>query len=309
MLKCLILSLSLSILTIFSLSGQNLEVVVLGIAQDAGYPQINCDKECCIAARKVTASPTYVSSLGIVDLNTNEYFLIDCTPDFKDQLHMMSSYSRQRNQLPKGILLTHAHIGHYLGLAQLGKEAMNANQMPVYAMPKMAKFIKNNGPWEQLVKLNNIDLKPLKDGQKINLTENLAVTPMRVPHRDEYSETVGFLIEGKEESLLYIPDIDKWEKWEHDIKALIQDVDHALIDATFYDGDELPNRKMSEIPHPFVEESMKKFADLSPLNKAKIQFIHFNHTNPLLNNKSKAYKTVFVNGYNVASQGLSIYLD
>ena len=195
---------------------------------------------------------------------------------------LRGSASWDTKELPDGIFLTHAHIGHYTGLMYLGKEATNAKKVPVYAMPKMGGFLEQNGPWNQLVTNNNITLKKLENNKAIVLSENLKVIPFTVPHRDEYSETVGYTIIGPNKTALFIPDIDKWEKWETNIIAAISKVDYAFIDATFYDAEEINNRDISQIPHPFVIESMALFDNLSETQKKKIHFIHFNHTKPFI---------------------------
>ena len=70
--------------------------------------------------------------------------------------------------------------------------------------------------------------------------------PFLVPHRDEFSETVGFEIKGENKTAVFIPDIDKWSKWNSDLKELIKRVDYAFLDATFYKNGEIPSRDMSE---------------------------------------------------------------
>ena len=175
-------------------------------------------------------------------------------------------------------------------------------------MPKMESFLKSNGPWSQLVQLNNISLKPIQHKQPIDLDNQLSVTPILVPHRDEFSETIGFMIQSQNKKVLFIPDIDKWEKWEEDIVGLIKSVDMALIDGTFFQNGELLNRDMTEVPHPFVEESIKKFSQLSDKDKYKICFIHFNHTNPLLKYHSIEKTRLKKMGFRVAEQGLTIAL-
>ena len=204
--------------------------------------------------------------------------------------------------LPNGIFLTHAHMGHYTGLMHLGREALGADGMPVFTMPRMNSFLSGNGPWQQLISLNNIKTIALKNDSSIHLTKHLKITPLLVPHRDEYSETVGYRIEGPRKSMLYIPDIDKWQKWDRDIKAEIERVDYALLDGTFYKNGEIPNRDMSLIPHPFIEESISVFEVLPQIEKEKIYFIHLNHTNPLLNAKSEAYKLFCKSSYNRATE-------
>ena len=204
--------------------------------------------------------------------------------------------------------MTHAHIGHYTGLMFLGREALGARNLPVYAMPRMKSFLEENGPWSQLVQLNNISIKNLKNEQPIELTKNVMVTPFLVPHRDEFSETVGYVIEGPDKKVLFIPDIDKWSKWEKDIREVVKQVDYAFLDASFFDSEEINNRDISEIPHPFVIESLELFEGLSEVEKEKIHFIHFNHTNPLLDQTSTASKKVLSNGYQIAQFRLRIGL-
>ena len=200
-------------------------------------------------------------------------------------------------------------MGHYSGLLFLGKEALGGQSVPVYALPKMRQFLSNNGPWEQLISEKNIAYTTSCWVQKKKkLSQEITVTPIQVPHRDEYSETAGYWIKGPHKTALFIPDIDKWERWDTAIESLIQKVDYALLDATFFDGEELPNRDMSKIPHPFVTESLARFDSLGANEKAKIYFIHFNHTNPLLKVNSQASKEVRAKGYQIARSGLELSL-
>ena len=241
-----------------------------------------------------------VVSLGIIDKTNKRSYLFDATPDITNQLMDLQMHSESEKKTPDGIFLSHAHIGHYTGLMYLGREAMNSKNTDVYAMPRMKQFLETNSPWDQLVDLNNINLNLLQNKITVELTPDLSVTPFLVPHRDEFSETVGYKIEGKAKKVLFIPDIDKWNKWDKDIISEIRDVDYAFLDATFYDESEIGNSKMSEIPHPFITESMDLFKDLPQKEKNKIYFIHFNHTNPVLNPDSTQTKTVIENGFNIA---------
>lgn len=284
-------------------------LVVLGTAQDAGYPQAGCEKECCKVYREGKEEKKHVVSLALVDNTTNKYWLFEATPDIGDQLYKIQDYlSVKSNYSPGGIFITHAHIGHYAGLLQLGREVMGAKNIPVWAMPRMDSFLRNNAPWSQLVSLQNIQLQSLKADSAVSLTASFKVTPVKVPHRDEFSETAGFIIESDKKKILFIPDIDKWEKWDRDIAALVDKVDIALLDGTFYKNGELPGRDMKEVPHPFVEESMQRFAALPATTKSKIVFIHFNHTNPLLKKQSAEKEAVKAAGFGVAEEGMLIEL-
>ena len=274
--------------------------MVLGVAQDAGYPQMNCSKACCEIAWKNPELKKMTSCIAIVDPITKQQWIIDATPNIKDQIQLLKN--KTNIEEISGVLLTHAHMGHYIGLLHFGREVMGANKIPVFVMPKMNNFLKTNGPWNQLVTLENISLKAIKEDSTFHLNENIKVTPFLVPHRDEFSETVGYKINVNNKSLIFIPDIDKWQKWDTNINKLIKKVDYAFLDATFYKNGEL-KRDMSEIPHPFVEESMELFSKLSKKDKSKIHFIHMNHTNPLLIEGSSAQNEVIKNGFNIAKEG------
>lgn len=285
---------------------QQANITVLGIAQDAGFPQANCKKDCCKPVWNKTLARKRVSCIALVDPGSQQAWIFDATPDFKDQLYFLEQAYPGISLA--GIFLSHAHIGHYTGLMHLGREAMGAKQVPVYAMPKMQSFLETNGPWSQLVRLENIQIRPLRSDSTIVLAPGFEVKPMQVPHRDEYSETVGFQIKGPNKQGLFIPDIDKWQKWDRDILKEIREVDYALLDGSFYKNGEIPGRDMSLIPHPFIEESLQIFSPLSDADKSKVHFIHFNHTNPVLRSNSPAYKNILEKKFQIAKEGAQLIL-
>jgi pyrroloquinoline quinone biosynthesis protein B len=275
---------------------------VLGVAQDAGYPQAGCYKKHCMPGWQDSSLRQGAVSLGLVDPVTHQKYMFDATPNFPEQLFALDSEAPNDQYEFAGIFLTHAHIGHYAGLMFLGHEVMGASNVPVYAMPRMAQFLTDNGPWSQLVDYKNIILKPLHDNQTESLGR-IKVTPFLVPHRDEYSETVGYRIDGPNKSAIFIPDIDKWSDWQTDLSELASSVDYLLIDATFFADGELPDRDMSKVRHPFVTESMEVLNKLSREQRKKVWFIHMNHTNPLLDLNSIESQQVRSEGFNIATQG------
>ena len=299
------LSFSLIFLVFFSYS-QTIEsdyIQVLGIVQDAGYPHIGCEKDCC---KVVSPGDYFVSCLGLVDKTNNKRYLFDATPDIHNQINLLEKFPEAN--LIDGIFLTHAHIGHYTGLMYLGREGLGGKNIMVYALKRMARFLKKNGPWDQLVKLNNISIQTIYNKEFVKLSENIFVIPIRVPHRDEYSETVGYKIIGKSKKILFIPDIDKWDEWKKSIIEEVKLVDYAFIDGTFYNGSEL-NRDMREIPHPSIEETLELFSTQPLAERNKIYFIHINHTNPILTNKNGIRDLVESLGFNIAERGLKFKLD
>ncbi|HRG78004.1 MAG TPA: MBL fold metallo-hydrolase [Cyclobacteriaceae bacterium] len=277
-------------------------IQILGVAQDGGYPHIGCEKTCCAQAWQNSELSQWIVSFALADPVTGKWWLFEATPDIKDQLHYFHTATAGRyNYLPNGIFITHAHIGHYTGLMELGREALGSKEVPVYVLDKMSKFLETNGPWSQLVSLKNISIQKLIADETLGLTSTIQVTAFTVPHRDEFSETAGFMINTSSKKYLFIPDIDKWEKWNKKIVIEVERADIALLDATFYSVDELPHRDINEIPHPLVQETMKLFESV-PALKSKIHFIHFNHTNPLLRTTEEK-KGLEQAGFKVAAMG------
>lgn len=279
------------------------EFIILGTSQDAGTPQIGNSNDAAwsdLQARRLAASA------GLIDHRNGARYLFEATPDIREQLKLLDDMAPPKEGSRIGIsniFITHAHIGHYAGLMFLGRESAGTRDVDVTVMPRMAEYLKTNGPWAQLVSLENIKLNAdLVDKQPYALADDLLVTPYLVPHRDEYSETVGFVIAGPHKKVLFLPDIDDWERWKSeydtDIVSVVGSVDAAFIDATFYDNNELPGRDMSKIPHPRVTESMTRLKDQA----SKIHFMHINHTNPLRDPKSSESLDLKARGFKVAKR-------
>lgn len=282
-------------------------LVVLGVVQDAGYPQAGCYLKHCLPGWEDPRKRRGAVSLALIDNQSKQKLMIEATPDFAQQFYNLNTIAPDSEYQFSGIFLTHAHIGHYAGLMHLGKESMNASQVPVYAMPRMADFLSQNGPWSQLVDFKNIQIQTIGDGQTTHIAGS-TITPFLVPHRDEYSETVGFRISGPNKKAVFIPDINKWSAWGIDISEVVRRVDYALLDATFFSNGELPGRDMSKIPHPFVSETVDALKELSMEDRNKVWFIHMNHTNPLLDSQSKEAKFIKSEGFNVAVEGTRLGL-
>jgi pyrroloquinoline quinone biosynthesis protein B len=281
-------------------------IIVLGTAQDGGYPQAGCRKACCKAVWELKIPHQAVSCIALSDPDSHEKWIFDATPNFAEQLQILNTATKNTNDI-NGVFLTHAHIGHYTGLMHLGREVMGANKIKVFAMPKMKAFLETNGPWSQLISLQNIDIQPLTENTKTTLNSRLHVLPFQVPHRDEFSETVGYQIIGPNKKVIFIPDIDKWQKWNQNLAEVVRANDVVLIDGTFYEDGEIA-RPMSEVPHPFITETMELLKSLPVKERKKVLFIHLNHTNPALQPQSKARQQVIKNGFGVAKQGQIINL-
>lgn len=287
-------------------NSQSEYIYILGNTQDAGLPHIGCQHPFCEDSFNVYEEH-YTTSVAVVNSDLKKYILFEATPDITFQLNNLKKNIFDEFLLPESIYITHAHIGHYTGLIYFGREALGAKDQIVRVLPRMSNFLQNNGPWSQLVDINNIKIKEINFGSTTKELTNIDITPMKVPHRDEYSETAGYIIKGKNKKALFIPDIDKWEKWDRDLSQLAKEFDFLLIDATFYDSKEI-NRDISEIPHPLVTETIDLLSGLDLKNRNKVYFIHMNHTNMMLNPDSELSKLVTSKGFNIARLGQKLYL-
>ena len=252
------------------------EAILLGTAQDGGVPQAGCDCPNCTSARRDPGGRRWVACLALVDRAARQSWIVDATPNLPEQLHELHKHAPDCPLA--GILLTHAHVGHYAGLIHLGREAMDVRGLPLYVSSRMAGFLRANGPWSQLVDKDNVWLQVLVPEHEIQLSPRLAVTPLPVPHRDEFSDTLAFLVSGPKRRLFYCPDIDAWDRWDRDLRGLVSEIDIALLDGTFFSAAELPGRDLTLIPHPLVTDTAERLAAAD----CEVRLVHLNHSIPLL---------------------------
>jgi pyrroloquinoline quinone biosynthesis protein B len=286
---------------------------VLGRAQDGGLPHLGCEQLCCTEARK-SGREEYPACLGIHDTKTGTLLLIEATPAIESQvalLHQLTDTHTRGRQPFDALLLTHAHIGHYAGLIQLGREVASTKSIPTFVTKRMGAFLTDNAPWSQLVALQQIDLHVLPETDRLATSfspiEGLEVEAFKVPHRDEFSDTVAFKFHGPNQTVLFVPDIDRWDGHEKLLHRLLDDVDVAYIDATFYDGRELPGRDMTKIPHPMMIDTMELLSQFAKEHDGAIRFIHLNHTNPAFSDHA-IQQELRNRGFRIAQQGERIGL-
>lgn len=288
-------------------------VLVLGTAQDGGLPHAGCVCPHCTAARTEPARARAVASLAIVPPPPAEPWLIDVTPDVREQLDRLPGLGADtpgrvdRDPLD-GVLLTHAHLGHYTGLGFFGFEAMNVDGLTVRATPSMSAYLAGNAPWSQLVERGNLRLAPLEPGRPLELPGGVRVTAMRVPHRDELSDTVAYRVEGPARTVFYVPDTDGWDGWDPPLDRCLEGVDVALLDGTFYSPDELPGRAASSIGHPLVRDTMDRLQPLVDAGSIDVRFTHLNHSNPALDPGGPERAEIERRGYAVLADGARIPL-
>ena len=265
-----------------------MHALVLGTAQDGGYPQVGCYTERCERGRALHAEGRgrYVASLALVEPAAERFYLVDATPDLTRQIDLITKPSFRRRAAERrpfdGIFLTHAHIGHYAGLAVLGNEGMGMGETPVYCTEAMADFLETHAPWSFLVDQGRAVPRPLSLDRWHRIDEHLEVQLWKVPHRDEFADTVGFVFRGPSASLLYLPDINAWSLWDRDLAQAVTSVDVALLDASFWSLDEIPGRSLEDAPHPIITNTMDLLQGVVDGERARVVLTHLNNSNPAI---------------------------
>ncbi|HVT59214.1 MAG TPA: MBL fold metallo-hydrolase [Thermoanaerobaculia bacterium] len=290
-------------------SGGAPRIIALGTVQDGGLPQAGCECAHCVAARHDPALRRHVASLAIHLPASGRVLLIDATPDLGPQLEVVHDFRHHPaagvDRMPvDGVLLTHAHIGHYLGLAYFGFESLNSNGLPVYASRRMAAFLAANGPWSELVRRHNVALHEITPGEPLALGEGVAVTALQVPHRNELSDTLGFVVRGPRHTLLYVPDTDSWRAWPRPLPEVLEreKIDVAVLDGTFYAAGELPDRDIKKIGHPLMTETIALLREPVKTGRLRVYFTHLNHSNPALDATGTARRALEAAGFRVLEE-------
>jgi pyrroloquinoline quinone biosynthesis protein B len=260
-----------------SLLMMGVEVVLLGAAQDGGFPQFGCRCKNCNMVYNKEVPPDSAVSLALIDHASKRWWLVDATPQLNQQWEEFA-HLFGRLEL-SGVILTHAHAGHYPGLLYLGKEALNCESLPLYASSQMHDFLVDNEPWGVLYRNRNI--LPIvfeNELNRIQLSPTLRIEVMPVDHRADFTDTMAFKIFGPNRSLFFCPDIDSWENLPVPLSTIASSMDILLLDSTFYDDDELPGRNMSTIPHP---RTIQTFEVLKDVSFHTVVLVHINHSNRL----------------------------
>lgn len=282
------------------MSGSETLLVIMGSAQDGGVPQLGMHEAGSI--ERTAASAAILGPRG-------EALLLDASPDVRRQQRALLSYPRyaaRHGNAFDGILLTHGHIGHYAGLVQFGMEAHNADLVPCWGTRRMGAFLRSNEPWARLFREGHLVFYEIAPGEAFQPIPGLIAEAVAVPHRDEYTDTVGYVITASAgRSALYLPDLDDWSNWDA-CDSVVEAVDVAVVDATFFDDSEALGRLLAEVPHPFVVDTVARFEARAAATRFVLS--HLNRSNPLCDPESEQSAWVRARGFEVAWDGMAIQL-
>jgi pyrroloquinoline quinone biosynthesis protein B len=282
-------------------------VTILGIAQDAGIPQAGCSCERCLNAHENPELKRYPVSIGIQGVDGSKH-LIEVTKNLSEQLRTWSKNKIEGNIfIPDSVTITHLHLGHIEGIGQFGKPVMGIKNLPIYLSQKNNDSIQERNDIKLMIKEENIKLISENNFRPMNdCGFTLELIP--IPHRSELGDTSAILIKGPKKNLLFLPDQDSWSETldsfsVKSIRALLTSlrVDIALVDGTFWNLNELPGRDLSKIPHPTIEESIRRLG-IKKINDPDIFFIHLNHSNPVNDHDSEERNLVESYGWSICER-------
>ena len=282
-------------------------VTILGIAQDAGIPQAGCSCERCLNAHENPELKRYPVSIGIQGVDGSKH-LIEVTKNLSEQLRTWSKNKIEGNIfIPDSVTITHLHLGHIEGIGQFGKPIMGIKNLPIYLSQKNNDSIQERNDIKLMIKEENIKLISKNNFQPMNDC-GFTLEFIPIPHRSELGDTSAILIKGPKKNLLFLPDQDSWSETldsfsVKSIRALLTSlrVDIALVDGTFWNLNELPGRDLSKIPHPTIEESIRRLG-IKKINDPDIFFIHLNHSNPVNDHDSEERNLVESYGWSICER-------
>ena len=101
---------------------------VLGVAQDAGYPQAGCYKPHCMRGWQNPDLRRGATSIALIDPIAKIKVLFEATPNLPQQLYVLEKEAPSAQYKFDGVFLTHAHMGHYAGLMFLAMRLWGASK-------------------------------------------------------------------------------------------------------------------------------------------------------------------------------------
>ena len=294
----------------------------MGTAAGGGFPQWNCWCRCCRVARSDpraawprTQSSTAVSSDG------RHWFLINASPDVREQLHRLPSNgipATVRHVPIEGVVLTDAEIDHSLGIVLLRE----ARHLPLYATKAVQSVLDDASrilpvtrafstvPSTVLPLDNEVELRH-RDGASSGLSVeafNVPAGPPQFALEAPEGHTVGLLLREPRHGRVcaIVPGCGGLTPA---LLARLAQADILLFDGTFWSDDEpialgISSRTAREMDHLPIGGPGGSLEQLAALPCRHRVYTHINNTNPVLLERSPERAAVVQAGLTVGYDGL-----
>lgn len=177
----------------------------LGTGTSTGVPQIGCDCEVC---RSNDARDKRLRTSALYIGNDGSRILIDCGPDFREQMLRIPFTSID------AVLLTHEHYDHVGGIDDLRPFSFK-HTLPIYTNQLCAENLQQRLPYcfaeSKYPGVPNIELHVLKPNDSV-IVGNQTIQPIQVMHdlmpiygyriwNMAYITDMSYLVKGEEEKL------------------------------------------------------------------------------------------------------------
>jgi len=245
-----------------------LKITFLGTGSNGGIPQLDCRCENCSSGEIRRRSSILIEY-------ANKKYIIDCGPDFKQQLVDQNL----RLQEIDGIILTHLHWDHSIGLFELTSgQKLN---IPIFAGKKVIKSLTEEKQFKYIFEAGFAQI-----GNKI---KGIDLSFLEVAHDNLFFTYAVKISACPDKTILYAPDISKILD---EFKNASNESDLIILDGTFI------NSSISS--HVSIRESINELkGDLN-----KIIFTHINHSEDI----SKINSLLSDTGAKLAEDRLSLVI-
>nr|WP_218623929.1 MBL fold metallo-hydrolase [Granulicella sp. dw_53] len=293
---------------------------MLGTAAGGGIPQWNCSCNLCDLCRK---HPQIVQPRlqlqATVSTDGQKWSLLNASPDLRFQIEanpelQPSAVHGRRNTPIQSIVLTSADLDQVLGLLLLRE----FQPLTVYATALVRKTLEANSFFRMLHRVPNqltwIEIAP-EESFALGSPE-IVCTPIPLPgslpfyareldNGEEGQASLGLLLEADGVRVAYTPSVPEITD---DLRSLYASCNVILVDGTFWSDAELSRthsgtplaRAIGHVPLSGDDGTIALLADLDFPRKV---FVHMNNTNPVLDPRSREYKTAIDAGWEIGYDG------
>ena len=292
-----------------------MRVRVLGSAAGGGFPQWNCRCRVCEAARAgERARPRTQSSIAIRG-DGGPWFLVNASPDLREQLEALDAPDGVRASPIAGVLLTDAEIDHTAGLLLMRE---SGTPLRLFGEAGIARALSDGYPvLRVLERYSGTEWHTLERGRSQPLAgSSLAVEPFAAGgdaprYFDGDLEASGFVFTDGDRTVTYVPGLARLDE---NVIARLAASDVVLVDGTFWHDDDLARRGIAsdrtarDMGHVPLAGPGGSLAVLARLERPRKVLVHINNTNPILLEDSPEHEQVVRAGVEVAYDGLEVEL-
>jgi pyrroloquinoline quinone biosynthesis protein B len=308
-----------------------LRVVVLGAAAGGGVPQWNCGCPVCRTARNGHSELQSTQASIAVRANGAHWFLINASPDLRQQLiatpQLHPAAGQLRHSPIAGVILTNGEVDAVAGLLSMRE----GSPFTVYAHRKVLAILKSNSIFNVLNE-KNVRRQPIEVNEAFEpalpdgAPSGIEILPFAVPGKSAWylegkvhpagsegaGDTLGLRIADKATGKqLYF--LAACAGVTDELKSRLLGAAAVFFDGTVWRDDELiaaglGNKTGQGMGHIAMSGARGAIESLAELDIGRKMFLHINNSNPVLLPDSAERKTAERAGWQIPADGTEITL-